>query len=244
VEDNDIISNDVQTNQMSETEENVTENKQKDLKHLSDITYLGRNQQYNPPKNTATQHNLQNQMRIQLKWFAKVDNETYSIPMIINRQISREKIRRVTNPRILVQGGDKKRNTDGCSGKTVSTSKSKMVILGDRHLKGSVPRTDNYLSSKFVVSGFIKLGADFESIVGKLSLGSSNKDVLICNGGANDVYNSNSKKVILQIMKFFQENDKTNIVMLDILHRYDLPDNLHVNKGSKTFNSELKKYAK
>jgi len=29
--------------------------------------------------------------------------------------------------------------------------------------------------------------------------------------------------------------------MLDILHRYDLPDNLHVNKDIKIFNSKLKK---
>jgi hypothetical protein len=61
-------------------------------------------------------------------------------------------------------------------------------------LKGSVPRIDNYLSSKFEVSGFIKPGAGFEKFVGKTILGSSrlrNKDVLVCNGGANDVYNSN-----------------------------------------------------
>jgi hypothetical protein len=186
-------------------------------------------------------------MRTQLKWFAKGDNDTYSIPTIINRQISRQKIRRVANPRILAQGGDKKCTTNGYSGKTVSTSKSKVVILGNSHLKGSVPRTDNYLSSKFVVSGFIKPGADFENIVGKTSLGSSrlsNKDVLICNGGANDVYNSNSKKVTLQIMKFLQDNDKSNIIMLDILHRYDLSDDWHVNKDIKTFNSKLKKIAK
>jgi len=244
-EDNDIISNDLQKNSMSETEENVTDNNRKDLKHNSNRYYISvQEPAVEPPKKTATQHNLQNQMRTQLKWFVKEDNETYSIPMIINLQISRDKIRRVTIPRTLVQGGDKKRNMNGCSGKTISTSKSKMVILGDRQLKRSVPRTDNYLSSKFVVSGFIKPGADFESIVGKMSLGSSNKHVLICNGGANDVYNSNSKKVILPIMKFFQENDKTNIIMLDILHRYDLPDNSYVNKDSKTFNSKLKKYAK
>ena len=72
-----------------------------------------------------------------------------------------------------------------------------MVILGDSHLKGSVPRIGSYLSSKFVVGWFIKPGADFENIVGKTSLGSSrlsNKDVLICNGGADDVCNSNSKR--------------------------------------------------
>jgi hypothetical protein len=102
---------------------------------------------------------------------------------------------------------------NGCSGKTVSTSKSKVVIPGDSHLKGSVPRVDNYLSSKSEVSGFIKPGAGFEKIVRKTLLGLSrlrNKDVLVCNVGANDVYISKPKKVILQIMKFFQSNDKSN----------------------------------
>jgi len=40
------------------------------------------------------------------------------------------------------------------SGKTVQTMKSEVVILGDIHLKGSVPKTGNYLSAKFEVSGF------------------------------------------------------------------------------------------
>jgi hypothetical protein len=48
-----------------------------------------------------TQHTLKNQKKTQLKWFSKEDNETYSIP-------SKEKIRRVTSPRIGFQGGDKK----------------------------------------------------------------------------------------------------------------------------------------
>ena len=46
-----------------------------------------------------------------------------------------------------------------------------MVILGDSHLKGSVPKIDNYLSSKFEVRGFIKPDAGFEKIVGKTILG-------------------------------------------------------------------------
>ena len=48
------------------------------------------------------------------------------------------------------------------SGKTVQTTKSEVVILGDRHLKGSIPRIRNYLSPKFEVSGFNKPGAGFE----------------------------------------------------------------------------------
>ena len=47
-------------------------------------------------------------------------------------------------------------------GKTVSATKSKLVVLGDSHLKRSVPRIGNYLSLKFEVSGFIKSGAGFK----------------------------------------------------------------------------------
>jgi hypothetical protein len=78
-------------------------------------------------------------------------------------QISKEKIKRVTNPRIGFQGGDK-HTVDVYSGKTVQTMKSKVVILGISHLKGSVLRIGNYLSAKFEVSGFNKPGADFENL--------------------------------------------------------------------------------
>jgi hypothetical protein len=70
-----------------------------------------------------------------------------------------------TNNRL--QGGDKKRTVNVCCGKSVQTSTSKLVILGDSHLKGTVLRTYNYLSSKFEISGFIKAGAGFEKKSGK-----------------------------------------------------------------------------
>ena len=85
--------------------------------------------------------------------------------MIINRQISRDKIRRIPNSRIVFQRGDKKPTVNGWSGKTVSTTKSKLVVLGDSHLKRSVPRTGNYLSLKFEVNGFIKSVAGYEKIL-------------------------------------------------------------------------------
>jgi mannitol/fructose-specific phosphotransferase system IIA component (Ntr-type) len=44
-------------------------------------------------------------------------------------------------------------------------------------------------------------------------------DVLVLIGGVNDVYDNNSRKVILQIMKFLQDTDNANIIMLDVPHR-------------------------
>jgi hypothetical protein len=77
-------------------------------------------------------------------------------------QISKQKIRRVTNPRIGFQGEDKKHTVNVYSGKTAQIMKSKVVILGNSHLKGSVPRIGNYLRAKFEISGFNKPGAGFE----------------------------------------------------------------------------------
>jgi hypothetical protein len=77
-------------------------------------------------------------------------------------QISKEKIRRVTNPSIGFQGEDKKHTVNVYSGKTVQKTKSEVIILGNSHLKGSVPRIHNYLSAQFEVSGFNKPGAGFE----------------------------------------------------------------------------------
>ena len=48
-----------------------------------------------------------------MKQFAKEAKETYSIRTIINRQLSRDKIRRVPNTRIVFQGGDKKHTVNG-----------------------------------------------------------------------------------------------------------------------------------
>ena len=61
----------------------------------------------------------------------------------------------------------------------MSTTKGNVVILGDSHLKCSVPRTGN-LSSKFADSGFIKPGAGFDKIMWKSIMGSSRLTNKMC----------------------------------------------------------------
>jgi hypothetical protein len=38
-------------------------------------------------------------------------------------------------------------------------------------------------------------------------------DVLVLSGSVNDVYTSNSKKVLLELVKFLEDNDNTNTIM-------------------------------
>ena len=50
--------------------------------------------------------------------------------------------------------------------------------------------------------------------------------------------------MLLQIVKFLQDNDNVNIIMLNILHRYDWYDNSYVNKEIKNLIQNFKKTAK
>jgi len=50
----------------------------------------------------------------------------------------------------------------------MQTTESKVVFLGNSHLRGGVLSIGNYLRAKFEVSGLIKPGAGFEKIVRKI----------------------------------------------------------------------------
>jgi GTPase SAR1 family protein len=69
-------------------------------------------------------------------------------------------------------------------------------------------------------------------------------DVIVIHGGSNDVYRNNSKVALLQIVKFIQDVNNTNIVVLDIPHRYDLGKNSYVNKEIQYFNQKRRKITK
>jgi len=83
--DSDIIRNDMKTNTGPETKIGSIDSNHKDSKHKP-VKYCTSTKDpvEEPQKKIVTQHNLQNKKKTQLKQFAKEDNETYSIPMIIN----------------------------------------------------------------------------------------------------------------------------------------------------------------
>jgi hypothetical protein len=77
------------------------------------------------------------------------------------------------------------------------------------------------------------------SIMNLISLTKS--DVIVVSGGANAVYKNNSKVGLSQITKFLQGNSNTNVIILDVPHRYDLVEFSCVNKEIQAFNRQFKK---
>jgi hypothetical protein len=123
----------------------------------------------------------------------------------------------------------------------------KLIVVGDSHLRRSAIRIGAYLGNKFKVCGMIKPGASIVDMVIKSGMNYMcliKKDVIVFLGGSNDVYRNNSVTALMQVVKFCEVVNNTNIIVLDIPHRYDLENNSTVNKEIQTFNRKLRMITK
>jgi len=122
---------------------------------------------------------------------------------------------------------------------------SKVVILGDSHLKECTEKINNHLGDVFRIK-WIKPGALTEEMLDKPTIDLMNlkeRDVIVISAGANDVYMNNSNVALLKITKFIQNNCNTNIIIHGVPHRCDLVEYSCVNRAIQAFNYKLKKVA-
>jgi hypothetical protein len=103
----------------------------------------------------------------------------------------------------------------------------KVEIIGDSHLKGSAVKINQYLNTKFKVCSLNKPGASTNQLVCPQTnnlkcLGKS--DAIAISGGTNDINkcNVNDKGILISMDNFIQKYSNTNIVLVNIPHRYDL----------------------
>jgi predicted protein tyrosine phosphatase len=106
--------------------------------------------------------------------------------------------------------------------------------------------TSDYLGDKFEVTGMIKPGAEIKDIFASVTLNYrhlTKNDIIVVKGRANDVYR-NTRLALTQFVKFCEDLNNVNIIILDIPHRFDLMETSCVNKEIQIFNRKLKKYTK
>jgi hypothetical protein len=105
------------------------------------------------------------------------------------------------------------------------------MIIGDSHCMGITTSVSESLGEKYEVYGMIKPGAGTAELVAQalVKYGSlSKEDVIVIQAGSNDVFRNNAKLALSLIVKFC-ELTNTNIILLDIPHRYDLQRTSCVN---------------
>jgi hypothetical protein len=121
------------------------------------------------------------------------------------------------------------------------------MVISDSHCKGTATNISDYLGDKFDVIGMTKPGAGALDIFAPINLNYrhlTKKDVIVVQGGSNEVYRNNSKSAISQFVKFCEDLNSVNIIKLDIFHRYNLIETSCVNKEIQVFNKKLKKATK
>jgi hypothetical protein len=102
----------------------------------------------------------------------------------------------------------------------------KVHIIGDSHFKGVATKINQYLGTNFVVSSFVKPGANVKQIIETQQLEFKclgRKDLIVINGASNDLANNpgEDKSALLCLLKFAQKYANTNVLMLNVPIRYD-----------------------
>jgi hypothetical protein len=120
----------------------------------------------------------------------------------------------------------------------------KFEIIGDSLLKGFAITVIQYVNTKFKVCTLSKPGAITNQLVDSQlndykCLGKS--DAIVINGRTNDIDNCNVnvKGILTPMIKFIQKYNNTNIVIVNIPHRYDLMNLDKKNLCIQAYNSKL-----
>jgi hypothetical protein len=130
---------------------------------------------------------------------------------------------------------------------TQTTVDHKIVILRDSHARGLTSNEKNNLDDNCSVCGFVKPGVNIttqiSSMAADINLLTKN-DLIIFWGGSNDVSKNNSQEGLKHLVNFVQTNNHTNIFLMCVPPRHDLPDWSCVNNEIKVFNTQLQNLMK
>ena len=128
--------------------------------------------------------------------------------------------------------------------KNSSEAKHNVVITGNSHARGSASRLQHNLGKDYVVSSFVKPGAQIKVITAtaneeRKSLKS--EDVLVIWGGSNNISKNNMREAISNVSELVKESKEANIMLISVPHRHDLIPESCVNKEVWKYNRLMRK---
>jgi molybdopterin biosynthesis enzyme MoaB len=103
------------------------------------------------------------------------------------------------------------------SAKKIKNVKQKIVIIGDTHARNSAAELQHSLSSIFLVSSFVKPGAEMKVIVDTVKEDIEklkSDDVIVAWGGSNGTGKNNSKEALRHVCNFVNNNQTVNITVM------------------------------
>jgi hypothetical protein len=131
--------------------------------------------------------------------------------------------------------------------KNLSVAKHNVLIIGDSHARGSAPRLQHNLGKDYVVSSFVKPGAQMKGIsttTNEERKSLKSEDVLVIWGGSNNISKNSMREAISNVSELVKESKDANIVLINAPHRHDLIPESCVNKEVWKYNTLMRKVAK
>ena len=126
---------------------------------------------------------------------------------------------------------------------TCTGRKSKILILGDSHSRSIASELQQFVDKDSKTQALIKPVANIAAILCQkdLIIAKMDKhDVCIIWGGTQDISRRESEQGIQQLIELIDKHQNTNIIFVEVPHRYDLMPDSRVNDEIKTFNKKLK----
>jgi hypothetical protein len=163
----------------------------------------------------------------------KNDDGTCRIPIIVNGVTNVN-----SNPKHKQE--DSNSTSDSISHLiNLQNKEHKIVILGDNHARGSASSVKHNFNDNYRCSGFVRLGANIDTLISSVMEDVkhlTNSDTIVFMGGTNDVSKNNFQDGLKHIINFVEVNSHTNIILMSVPHRHDLPEWSCVNSEVKAFN--------
>ena len=125
-----------------------------------------------------------------------------------------------------------------------SSTKHKIILLGDSHLRGYACSLKSIISKEYDILGVVKPGSGSSELKESVKEGMAQysfNDLIIISSGTNDLEQNGFKDTFQNIRSFITNNYHSNILLMNIPYRYDLPNSHEVNKEISAINSKLKK---
>ena len=122
--------------------------------------------------------------------------------------------------------------------------KHRIILLGDSHLRGYARSLQSIVNKDYDILGIVKPGSCSnelkESIIEDLAQCSPN-DLILINTGTNDLEHNGFMTTFQNIKNFLVHNKHSNLLLMSIPFRYDLPNSHEVNKEISALNNKLEK---
>jgi hypothetical protein len=120
------------------------------------------------------------------------------------------------------------------------------MLIGDNLIKKCSENISNLLGDSYNVIGITKPNSNLEAITSPIDVNVDGytKDDLIPSGGTMDVARNETNNDLRYLTHFLKRTSSTNVIILDVLHRFDLVNSSCVNKETIVYNRKLQRRVK